>query len=126
MPERQNDMIFSVVCEESGFIGAFILMLLFTLLAVRTVRVGRRSGNFAAEMMCYGVAFMILAQVIINIGMCTRLLPVIGITLPFISAGGTSVVCLYLAIGLVLSIYRSSSGINYDDFRYARMARSYN
>jgi rod shape determining protein RodA len=126
LPERQNDMIFSVVCEESGFIGAFILMLLFTLLAVRTVRVGRRSGNFAAEMMCYGVAFMILAQVIINIGMCTRLLPVIGITLPFISAGGTSVVCLYLAIGLVLSIYRSSSGINYDDFRYARMARSYN
>lgn len=126
LPERQNDMIFSVVCEESGFIGAFILMLLFTLLAVRTVRVGRRSGNFAAEMMCYGVAFMILAQVIINIGMCTRLLPVIGITLPFISAGGTSVMCLYIAIGLVLSIYRSSSGINYEDFRYARMARSYN
>ena len=127
LPERQNDMIFSVVCEEAGFIGAFILMLLFTLLAMRTVQVGRRSGNFAAEMMCYGVAFMVLSQVIINIGMCTRLLPVIGITLPFISAGGTSVVCLYLAIGLVLSIYRSSAGISgYEDFRYARMARSYN
>ncbi len=126
LPERQNDMIFSVVCEESGFIGAFILILLFVLLALRTARVGKRSGNFAAEMMCYGVAFMILAQAIINIGMCTRLLPVIGITLPFISAGGTSVVCLYLAIGLVLSIYRSSSGISYEDFRYARMARSYN
>lgn len=127
LPERQNDMIFSVVCEESGFIGAFILMLLFTLLAVRTVQVGRRSGNFAAEMMCYGVAFMVLSQVIINIGMCTRLLPVIGITLPFISAGGTSVMCLYIAIGLVLSIYRSSAGLGgYEDFRYARMARSYN
>lgn len=126
LPERQNDMIFSVVCEETGFIGAFILILLFVLLALRTARVGKRSGNFAAEMMCYGVAFMILAQAIINIGMCTRLLPVIGITLPFISAGGTSVVCLYLAIGLVLSIYRSSSGISYEDFRYARMARSYN
>ena len=126
LPERQNDMIFSVVCEEAGFIGAFLLILLFVLLAVRTVRVGKRSGNFAAEMMCYGVAFMILAQAIINIGMCTRLLPVIGITLPFISAGGTSVMCLYIAIGLVLSIYRSSSGINYEDFRYARMARSYN
>ena len=116
LPERQNDMIFSVVCEESGFIGAFILILLFVLLALRTARVGKRAGNFAAEMMCYGVAFMILAQAIINIGMCTRLLPVIGITLPFISAGGTSVVCLYLAIGHVLSIYRSSSGISYDDF----------
>ncbi len=126
LPERQNDMIFSVVCEEAGFIGAFILILLFTLLALRIVRVGKRSGNFAAEMMCYGVAFMILFQAIINIGMCTRLLPVIGITLPFISAGGTSVICLYLAIGLILSIYRSSSGITYEDFRYARMARSYN
>ena len=126
LPERQNDMIFSVVCEESGFIGAFILIHLFVLLALRSARVGKRSGNFAAEMMCYGVAFMILAQAIINIGMCTRLLPVIGITLPFISAGGTSVVCLYLAIGLVLSIYRSSSGISYEDFRYARIARSYN
>ena len=126
LPERQNDMIFSVVCEEAGFIGAFILILLFTLLALRIIRIGKRSGNFAAEMMCYGVAFMILFQAIINIGMCTRLLPVIGITLPFISAGGTSVICLYLAIGLILSIYRSSSGIAYEDFRYARMARSYN
>ncbi len=126
LPERQNDMIFSVVCEETGFIGALILILLFILLALRIVRVGKRSGNFAAEMMCYGVAFMILCQAIINIGMCTRLLPVIGITLPFISAGGTSVVCLYLAMGLILSIYRSSRDIGYEDFRYARMARSYN
>lgn len=126
LPERQNDMIFSVVCEETGFIGALILIILFLLLAFRIIRVGKRSGNFAAEMMCYGVAFMILSQAIINIGMCTRLLPVIGITLPFISAGGTSVVCLYLAIGLILSIYRSSRDIGYEDFRYARMARSYN
>ena len=125
LPERQNDMIFSVVCEEAGFIGALILLGLFLLLAVKMVRVGKRSYNFAAELMCYGVAFMIIAQVVINVGMCIRLLPVIGITLPFISAGGTSVLCLYLAIGLVLSIYRSSHGLGYEDFRYARMAISY-
>ncbi len=125
LPERQNDMIFSVVCEEAGFIGALILLGLFLLLAIKMVKVGKRSYNFAAELMCYGVAFMIIAQVVINVGMCTRLLPVIGITLPFISAGGTSVLCLYLAIGLVLSIYRSSHGLGYEDFRYARMARSY-
>ena len=125
LPERQNDMIFSVVCEESGFIGAVILLGLFLLLAVKMVKVGKRSCNFAAELMCYGVAFMIIAQVVINVGMCTRLLPVIGITLPFISAGGTSVLCLYLAIGLVLSIYRSSHGLGYEDFRYARIAVSY-
>lgn len=126
LPERQNDMIFSVVCEETGFTGAMLLVVLFLLLALRIVKVGKRSGNFAAEMMCYGVAFMILSQAVINIGMCTRLLPVIGITLPFISAGGSSVICLYLAIGLILSIYRSSRDIGYEDFRYARMARNYN
>lgn len=125
LPERQNDMIFSVVCEETGFIGALILLGLFLLLAVSMVKVGKRSCNFAAELMCYGVAFMIIAQVVINVGMCTRLLPVIGITLPFISAGGTSVLCLYLAIGLVLSIYRSSHGLGYEDFRYARIAINY-
>lgn len=125
LPERQNDMIFSVVCEETGFIGALILILIFILFAVRIVMVGKRSGNFAAEMLSYGVVFMIMPQAIINIGMCTRLLPVIGITLPFISAGGSSVVCLYLAVGLILSIYRSSADIGYEDFRYARMARNY-
>lgn len=126
LPEKQNDMIFSAICEETGFIGALVLLSLFLLLAVRIVFVGRRSKNFAAEMMCYGVAFMLIAQAVINIGMCTRLLPVIGITLPFISAGGSSTVCVYLAIGLVLSIYRSSGTISYEnDYRFARIAREY-
>lgn len=123
IPEVENDMIFSAVCEETGFIGATLLILLFILLAVRIVMVGKRSKNFAATMMCYGVMFMIISQVAINIGMCTRLLPVIGITLPFISAGGSSTVCLFLAIGLVLSIYRSSRGLRYDDYRFSRMTK---
>lgn len=126
LPEKQNDMIFSVICEETGFIGALVLLTLFLLLAIRIVAVGKRAKNFAAEMMCYGVAFMLIAQAVINIGMCTRLLPVIGITLPFISAGGSSTVCVYLAIGLVLSIYRSSGNISYEnDYRFARIAREY-
>ena len=76
-------------------------------------------------MLCYGVMFMIIAQVIINIGMCLKLLPVIGITLPFISSGGSSVISLYLAVGLVLSVYRSSGSIGYDnDFRFSRIARN--
>ena len=126
IPEVQNDMIFSAVCEEAGFIGALILIALFILLAWKIVSVGKRSKNFAATMMCYGVMFMIVSQAAINIGMCTRLLPVIGITLPFISAGGSSTVCLFLAMGLVLSIYRSSNEIKYEDFRFSRMARELN
>lgn len=117
VPECENDMVFSVVCEELGFIGAFVLLLLFAALAYRIIRIGKNSRNYAAEIMCYGVAFMIVAQVIVNIGMCTMLLPVIGITLPFISAGGSSTACLYLAIGLVMSVHRSSTGIGEDDYQ---------
>ena len=124
VPESANDMIFSAICEETGLIGAFVVLLLFALLAIRIVYVGKRSNNYAASMICYGVMFMIIAQVVVNIGMCLKLLPVIGITLPFISAGGSSVISLYLAVGLVLSVYRSSGTIGYDnDYRFDRIAR---
>lgn len=125
IPESQNDMIFSVVGEELGLIGVVALLALFALFALRVVKTGKRAHNFAAQMLCYGIMFMVMAQVVVNIGMCTQILPVIGITLPFISAGGSSVICLYLAIGLVLSVYRSSRGLQYDDYRYARLAVSY-
>lgn len=126
LPEKENDMILSVISEELGFIGVVILLGLFLLLAVRIVAVGKRSKSFAAEMMCYGTAFMIVGQAAVNIGMCTRLLPVIGITLPFISAGGSSTLCLYLAMGIILSVYRSSGGLGYEnDYRFARIAREY-
>ena len=124
VPESQNDMIFAVVGEEFGYIGVFLLLALFLLLAVRIAKVGRRSQNFAACVMCYGIMFMIVAQVTVNVGMCISVLPVIGITLPFISAGGSSVICLYLAMGLVLSVSRASHNIRYDDYRYARIAIS--
>lgn len=126
LPEKENDMILSVICEELGFIGVVVLLAFFLFLAVRIVAVGKRSRNFAAEMMCYGTAFMIVGQAAVNIGMCTRLLPVIGITLPFISAGGSSTLCLYLAMGIILSVYRSSGGLGYEnDYRFARIAREY-
>lgn len=121
VPECENDMIFSVVCEELGFIGGFVLLLLFCALAYRIIIIGKKSGNFAAELMCYGVAIMIIAQVVVNIGMCLMLLPVIGITLPFISAGGSSTLCIYLAIGLVMSVYRSGYGIKLEDYSYVRL-----
>ena len=125
VPECENDMIFSVVCEEFGFIGALVLLLLFAALAYRIVRIGKKSRNYAAEIMCYGVAFMIMSQVMVNIGMCMMILPVIGITLPFISAGGSSTACLYLAIGLVMSVHRSSTGIGDDLYRRGILVSDY-
>ena len=124
LPESQNDMVFAAIGEEMGYVGAVILLLLFVFLAVRIIRNGKRAQNFSAYMICMGVMFMITSQVIINIGMCTGLLPVIGITLPFVSAGGSSVICMYISIGLVLSVYRSGCGIGYDsDYRYSRISR---
>ena len=106
VPVRESDMIFSVAGEELGFIGAMAVLLCITLVVVRMVLVSRRTRNLRARLLCAGVALMIGAQAIINIGVCLKLLPVTGITLPFISAGGSSNLSLYLTIGLVLTVFR--------------------
>ena len=71
--------------------------------------------------MCYGMAAMIGSQTVINLGMCLMLLPVIGITLPFFSAGGSSNLCLYVGIGLMLSIYRFDKEQEITNFRYSHI-----
>lgn len=108
VPESRNDMILSVVGEELGFIGCLGLLVLFTLVVLRIINNGRHSKDNSGTLVCYGVAFMILSQIIINIGMCLQLLPVIGITLPFMSAGGSSTLSIYVAIGLIMSIHRQN------------------
>ena len=106
VPESQNDMVFSVVGEELGLIGCILALLLLTCIVIRIVKIGKKTNDKQALYVCYGIAVMIASQVIINIGMCLKLLPVIGITLPFFSAGGSSNLCIYIGIGLILSIYR--------------------
>lgn len=106
IPEAENDMIFAVIGEELGLIGCTIALLLLTSIIIRIIRTGKLDKIGNTKVMCYGVASMIAGQVIINIGMCLMLLPVIGITLPFFSAGGSSNICIYFAIGLILSFYR--------------------
>lgn len=121
VPENQNDMVFSVICEEFGFVGAVILLAIFVLLIVKILSVGKKAGTFSAQIMCSGIAFMLGSQIMVNIGMCTKILPVIGITLPFISAGGSSALCIYLAIGVILSIYRYSNIPEANSFTYSRI-----
>jgi rod shape determining protein RodA len=106
IPMRENDMIFSVAGEELGFVGAVAVLLCLALVVVRLVLVSSRTRNLRARLLCAGVALMIGSQAIINIGVCLKLLPVTGITLPFISAGGSSNMSLYLTIGLVLTVFR--------------------
>lgn len=106
VPESKNDMIFSVIGEEMGLIGCVAALLLLTFIVLRIARTGKHDKLGKTKVMCYGVAAMIAGQVIINIGMCLMLLPVIGITLPFFSAGGSSNISIYFAIGLIMSFYR--------------------
>lgn len=106
VPESRNDMVFTVVCEELGFWGALLLLALLTFVVIRILIIAKNTRDSVSKLICWGCAIMIGAQVFINIGMCLKLLPVIGITLPFMSAGGSSNLCVYLAIGLVLSVYR--------------------
>ena len=104
--EPQTDFIFAIVGEELGFIGCIVALLLLTAIVVRIARTGKHDKVGNTKVMCYGVAGMIAGQVIINVGMCLMLLPVIGITLPFFSAGGSSNLCIYFSIGLIMSFYR--------------------
>ena len=116
VPESENDMIFSVIGEELGFAGCLAALLLLILIAVEILRVGRKSRENATRYVCTGMAAVILGQVVVNVGMVLEFLPVIGITLPFFSAGGSSNLCVYIGIGLVLSIYRYNQ--SRDAFNY--------
>ena len=109
IPEGENDFIFASIGEEFGMLGCIVVMILLFAICYRILKIGSLCDDKSEKYMCVGVASMILAQTIINIGMNISLLPVVGITLPFFSAGGTSLVCLYLGIGIVMSAYMSKN-----------------
>lgn len=105
VPYQENDFIFTVAGEELGFIGCIALLLILFLIIIKILRNAHLADDVFGKMICYGFFSIIASQVIINIGMVLGLLPVVGITLPFFSSGGTSVMCLYFGVGLVQSVY---------------------
>lgn len=122
VPESENDFIFTAIGEETGFFGCLVSLGLLFLICFEMIKIGKKARDFSAQLACYGIASMIASQVVINIGMCLMVLPVIGITLPFFSAGGTSTLCLYIGIGLVFSIYRYNRSREAVNFRLSRIA----
>lgn len=106
VPEAQNDMIFTAIGEELGFLGCILALGLLCFISIRILMIGRKSRERSTNLICSGMAAMIMGQTVINVGMCLMLLPVIGITLPFFSAGGSSNLGVYIGVGLVISIYR--------------------
>lgn len=108
VPENQNDMILSVAGEELGFVGAMAVIIILGVLIFRVLKTAMSARDNVGYLMCSGIAVMLFAQVLVNIGMELSLLPCIGITLPLFSAGGSSSLCIYLALGIEFSIYRFS------------------
>lgn len=101
---RHTDFIFAVIAEELGFVGAIAVLLLMAVVLFRIVRAARMAHDMAGMLICYGVGTVIFFQTLVSVGMNIRLLPVTGLTLPFVSSGGSSLVTLLFGVGLVESV----------------------
>lgn len=109
VPELYNDFIFTFLGESLGFVGCFLLLVAYAFLCGRILATGIRCKNLLGRYICVGVFAMLASQIIINVGMCLMILPVIGVTLPLMSAGGSSVLMVYAGLGLVLSVYADNN-----------------
>ncbi|MCL2310995.1 MAG: FtsW/RodA/SpoVE family cell cycle protein [Firmicutes bacterium] len=107
VPIQESDFIISVAGEELGFIGCLLIIFLMLVLILRIAYVSKHAPDYLGLFSCFGFLGLIASQCIFNIGMCLSLIPVIGVTLPFFSAGGSSIICLYLGVGLIQNIYIS-------------------
>ncbi len=108
VPEIHNDFMFAQVGQALGFVGAMAVILVLAFLCLKTLYNGYRAKDKLGLFLCVGVFSMLLIHCIMNIGMVLKVAPVIGVPLPFVSAGGTATVSMYLALGIVVSVYGHS------------------
>lgn len=111
LPEAHTDFAYAVLCQEMGFLGALAVIALFALLAYYGVRIAMKAPDGFGKMLAIGVLGLIVGQAIINIAMVSGLAPVVGVPLPFISFGGTSLIVNMAAIGMLLNIGRQGSRV---------------
>ncbi len=104
LPQKESDFIFAVVCEKFGFVGGMAYIILMSVMVVRLLILARRARKDYGALICVGVCALFVAQSLENIGMCLALLPVVGITLPFCSYGGSSMLAVYIYLGFIMSI----------------------
>ena len=109
VPEHHTDFIFSVVGEEWGFIGSLAVICLYVLLFVVLFRISDMTTDTKAKMLVSGIVALFFSQVFINIGMTFGWMPITGLTLPFVSYGGSSYVLMSFALALALSVHRERS-----------------
>lgn len=106
LPEPQTDFIFAIISEELGFIGATFVLLLFCVLLWRGIRIAMKAPDLYGSLLAVGIIGMIAIQVMINIAVVTGIMPVTGITLPFLSYGGSSLTLMLISVGVLLNISR--------------------
>ena len=106
LPEPYNDFIFSIVCEELGFFGSTIIVLLFVALFLRAMRVAMNAPDTWTSLVCVGIASQLGIQTVLNMGVATSLIPNTGVSLPFFSYGGTSIMTLLFEMGVLLNVSR--------------------
>ena len=111
IPEAHNDFIFAILAEELGFVGCLLVIALFAVLVVRGVLIAIRAEDTFGSMVAIGITALIAVQVILNIAVVTNTIPNTGISLPFLSYGGSSLIILLSSIGVLLNISRSAKKI---------------
>lgn len=115
---QHTDYIFSATGEELGFLGCLLIIVLLAAIVIRVIWVGTRSQDYMRRMVCFGAASALIFQILGNIGMCIGVTPVIGLTLPFFSYGGSSMVTLYAMLGLVSGVHARPAPTSHE--RYIR------
>ncbi|MFT6361546.1 MAG: rod shape determining protein RodA, partial [Candidatus Paceibacteria bacterium] len=115
LPEYETDFIFAAISEEWGFIGSTIILILFCIIVLSILRIGFQMNNNFELLFAVGLAFYIMSHVLINIGMNIGLMPVTGVTLPFMSYGGSHLLIEMIALGMLMSFRRQSRSVYKDD-----------
>ena len=113
---QHPDYIFSSIGEELGFFGCLLVMVMEIALIARCIWVGARCPDYMRRLVCFGAASALMFQVMINTGMCIGVMPVIGLTLPLISYGGSSVVTIYAMLGLVSGAYARPQSLSHERY----------
>ena len=120
---QHTDYVFSSIGEELGYIGCIVVILLELAIILRCIYVGMRTPNYMRRLICFGAASSMIFQVFINVGMCIGVMPVVGLTLPLISYGGSSIVSIYAMLGLVSGAHARPDHLSYE--RYIQPPRYY-
>ena len=116
---QHTDYIFASIGEELGFLGCAAVLILLGLVVARCIWVGIHSQDYLRRMVCFGAASALIFQIMVNVGMCIGVMPVIGLTLPFISYGGSSIITLYAMLGLVSGVYARPSPTSHERYIHA-------